>query len=81
MGETIIKILVTIALAGIVIWLLPTTPFTAILNNMDEIPYIAQINWFVPFRRLEGITAVWAIACASYWCVSWILRQLDLIGA
>ena len=81
MGETIIKILVTVALAGVVIALLPSTPFTAIISNIDELPHIGEINWLIPVGRIIGITMVWATTCVSYFAISWILRQLDIIGA
>lgn len=81
MGETIIKILVTVALAGIVIALLPASPFTAIINTLDEIPWIGELNWFIPVGRIIGVTTVWASVCISYFAISWILRQLDIIGA
>ena len=78
--ETVIKILVTIALAGIVLALLPATPFTAIINSISEIPYIGAINWFFPVHQVIVITTAWATTIASYFAVSWILRQLDIIG-
>lgn len=80
MGETIIKMLITVALAGILIALLPATPFTAIINSLDEVPFIGEINWIIPVGRLIAITTVWAGTCVSYWVVSWILRQLDIVG-
>ena len=80
MGETIVKILVTVALAGILIALLPTTPFTSIINFLDEIPFIGEINWIIPIGRIMTITMVWAMSCLDYFLVSWILRQLDIVG-
>lgn len=79
--ETIIKILVTVALAGIVIALLPATPFTSMLAVIGEIPFIGEINWLVPVPQIIAVTTIWATTCVSYWVVSWILRQLDIIGA
>ena len=81
MGETIIKILVTVALAGIIIALLPASPIQGIISALDEIPWIGEINWFVPVGRMAAVTAVWASVCLSYFAISWILRQLDIIGA
>ena len=79
--ETIIKILVTVALAGVVIALLPATPFTSIISVIGEIPFIGEINWLVPVPQIIAVTTIWATTCVSYWVVSWILRQLDIIGA
>lgn len=81
MGETIIKILVTVALAGVVIGLLPTSPFAEISNNISSLPYLAELNWFIPIGNIVRITTAWASAVLIYFSVSWILRQLDIIGA
>lgn len=79
--ETIIKFIVTVALAGVLIALLPPSPFTPIINALGEIPYIGEINWFIPVGRIITVTGIWATTCVSYWIVSWVLRQLDIIGA
>lgn len=78
--ETVIKFLITVALAAVVIALLPPSPFTDIIEVLDELPYIGEINWLIPVNRIMGVTMVWATTCVSYWLVSWILRQLDIIG-
>lgn len=80
MGETIIKILVTIALAGILIGLLPKSPFTVIIQSIEQIPYLAELNWFFPVNRCIAALMAWASAIGIYYAVGWILRQLDIIG-
>lgn len=80
MGETIIKILVTVALAGIIIGLLPATPFTSIINGLSSFPYMNWLNWFIPIGKIITITTAWASAVGIYFAVSWILRQLDIVG-
>lgn len=79
--ETILKFLITIVLAAILIALLPPSPFTPIIEALDNIPYIGYINWFIPVGRIITFTTVWATTIVSYWVVGWVLRQLDIIGA
>lgn len=79
--ETLIKFVVTVALAGVLLALLPSSPFTGILEQLETIPYINQINWFIPVGRIITVTTAWATAVFGYWLVGWVLRQLDIIGA
>ena len=78
--ETIIKFIITIALAGVVIALLPATPFTAILSAIGQLPYIENVAWFLPVHAIVSVTTVWVTTIISYFIVSWVLRQLDIIG-
>lgn len=78
--ETIIKFMVTVALAAVLLALLPATPFTSILLLIGELPYISYVAWFIPIGAIINVTAVWATTIGSYFLVSWALRQLDIIG-
>lgn len=78
--ETVIKFLVTVALAGILLALLPATPFTQILATIGQLPYIENVAWLLPIGAIAQITIVWVTTIASYFIVSWALRQLDIIG-
>ena len=69
MFDTIVKILLTLAVAGILIAILPISPFRAIIETVAELPYLGYLNWFFPVGR-----------CGIYYGISWILRQLDIIG-
>lgn len=79
--ETIIKFIVTVALAAVLIALLPRTPFTSLLSMIGELPYIEYVAWFLPVRSIVNVTLVWASTIASYFVVSWVLRQLDILGS
>lgn len=78
--ETVIKFTITIALAGILIALLPSTPFTEILNGIGDLPFIGEVAWFIPVNSIFTVTTIWASTIGSYFLVSWALRQLDIIG-
>lgn len=79
--ETIIKFIITVALAALLIALLPASPFPAMLEAINEVSWIGYINYFIPVNKLIVITTAWLGAVGTYFLVSWVLRQLDIVGA
>ena len=80
MFDTIVKILITLAVAGILIAILPISPFRAIIETVAELPYLGYLNWFFPVGRCVSALMLWCSAIGIYYGISWILRQLDIIG-
>lgn len=78
--DTIVKIVLTLAVAGILIGLLPDSPFPAIIGQLEQLPMISYINWFFPVGTALGILASWGSAILVFYGISWILRQLGIIG-
>ena len=79
--DTIVKIVLTLAVAGILIGLLPASPFPAIIQQIGQLPMIGYINWFIPVGTFVGILTTWATAIAVFYGIAWILRQLGIIGS
>ena len=80
MFDTIVKILLTLSVAGILIAILPVSPFQAVVQSLEETPYLGYLNWFFPVGRCVGVLTAWGVAIGVYYGISWILRQLDIIG-
>ena len=84
MGETIIKIIVTLALAAVIIALLPNSPVQSYIAELAEnetfTDVLGNLNWFIPFGKMMDITALWFAAIGTYYLVRWIGNQLDLFG-
>ena len=82
MGETIIKIIITLALAAAIIALLPNSPvmdYIAELSNNEMFnTTIGYVNWAIPFGKMLDITAIWFAAIGGYYAIRWIGAQLDL---
>lgn len=78
--DTIVKILLTIAIAPIIIAILPISPFQAIIGSLEQLPYIAYFNWFFPVGKCLTALSVWGVGMGIYYGVAWIFRQLDIIG-
>lgn len=81
MFDTIVKIILTLAVAGILIGLLPESPFPALIAELEEVPYLGYLNWFFPVGKILAVLSAWGTAIIGYYAVSWILRQLDIIGS
>lgn len=80
MFDTIIKILITLVSAGLLLAILPVSPFVNIVNTLGELPYISWLNWFFPVGQCITTFSLWLVALGVYYGISWILKQLDLIG-
>lgn len=78
--DTIVKILLTLAIATILIAILPVSPFRAIIESMDELPYIGYFNWFFPVGRCLTALSAWGVAIGIWYGISWIFRQLDIVS-
>ena len=79
--ETVVKILVTLAIAAILIGILPASPFPAIIEVIAEFPYIGYLNWFFPVGKCLAALTAWATCMGVWYGISWIFRQLNIISA
>lgn len=79
--DVIAKILFTLAVAAIIIAILPVSPFQSIIQSIGETPYLGYLNWFFPVGRCLTVMVSWCAAIAVFYGVSWILRQLNIIGS
>ena len=78
--DTIVKILLTIAIATVLIAILPVSPFQNFIQSLSEFPYIGYFNWFFPVGRCLTTLAAWAAALGVWYGIAWIFRQLDIIS-
>lgn len=79
--NVIATILFTLAVAAIIIAVLPVSPFQTVISTLDETPYIGWLNWFFPVGKCLTVMVSWCAAIAIFYGVSWILRQLHIIGS
>lgn len=79
--DTIMKILITLALATILIAILPVSPFESLVETISDTPYLGYLNWFFPVGRCLTALSVWTIAIGIYYGISWIFRQLGIVGS
>lgn len=60
--------------------LLPNSPFNNIINQITEIPYLAELNWFVPVAEILAVTQIWLTAITVYYLYSAVLRIVGMIS-
>lgn len=60
--------------------LLPNSPFNEIINQISDIPYLAELNWFIPVAEILAVTQIWLTAITVYYLYSAILRIVGMIG-
>lgn len=77
MLETIRGIFLTLWSA--IINFLPGSPFQAIIGNLSGVPYMAELNWFVPVHEFIIVIEVWLTAVALYYMYSAIMRFIRLL--
>lgn len=79
--DVIVKILLTLSIAGILIAILPVSPFQGVIDALEATPYLGYLNWFFPVGRCLTVMISWGSAILVFYGISWILRQLNIIGS
>lgn len=74
----IISNLFTKVIDGI-LGLLPNSPFQALLQRMEALPYLPVLNWFIPIAEIAYVTGLWLGAIVIYYVYSALLRFVRAI--
>lgn len=62
-----------------VINFLPGSPFQKMIELVDEIPYMAELNWFLPVSEIITVMEIW-LAAVSLWLIyQGVLRIARLV--
>lgn len=64
---------------GTIINYLPGSPFTAFIDSLETIPYLPELNWFVPVGEMIAIIEVWLTAVALYYVYQALMRFVHLL--
>ena len=65
--------------ASFLINFLPTSPFRKAIDLIGNIPYIEEINWFIPIDDAVLILMWWGTAIGLYYAYMIILRWIKAI--
>ena len=41
-----------------IISFLPTSPFTAFINQMESVPFLAELNWLTAYLKTKGLEQI-----------------------
>lgn len=66
-------------LLGVVLMLLPESPFQAITTNTEVKSVLGWLNYFVPVTEMLAIFQLWLTAIAIYYVYSIVLRWAKAI--
>ncbi len=62
-----------------VLKLLPTSPFAAYIDALENIPFLAYLNYFLPISTFIAIGEAWLVAVGLFYLYSIILRWIRAI--
>ncbi|HCS83618.1 MAG TPA: hypothetical protein DIV51_02905 [Lachnospiraceae bacterium] len=62
-----------------VLKLLPTSPFAAYIDALENIPFLAYLNYFLPISTFVAIGEAWLVAVGLFYLYSIILRWIRAI--
>ena len=72
--------LIWVKFSGALMNVLPTSPFTNVINSITEFPYLGYLNWFFPFGTCVQIFGAWLIAYGLYLGYNIVMRWLKVTG-
>lgn len=62
-----------------VLSVLPLSPFTEIIEELESMPYLGYINWLIPVGRFVAIGTAWLTAIGVFYLYQIILRWIKAI--
>ena len=67
------------AFGGVLENILPTDPFLPFISELEGLPWLPYLNWFLPVSDLLAIFSVWLLSLGVWISISVILRWLKII--
>lgn len=64
---------------GLVLSILPDSPFREFIDKLDGVPFLGYLNWFIPISDFLFLLAVWGSAVTLFYVYSMILRYIKAI--
>lgn len=65
---------------GIILSILPDSPFAPVIAELEQVPWLGYLNWFIPVGTLVGIGTAWTAAIAVFYTYQIILRWAKAVG-
>lgn len=62
-----------------VLSVLPLSPFTDIINELEALPYLGYLNWVIPIGKFIKIGTGWLTAIGLFYMYQIILRWIKAI--
>lgn len=74
------KITFTLAAIVLLFVLLPASPIQGLVADVRAAVPIGFLNWIFPIGFCCTALGLWCTAITAYYAISWVLRQLQIIG-
>lgn len=65
------------------VWLmsfLPNSPFAPWVEQIQSVPFLRYLNWFVPVGQIAVLLSGWLTVIAVFYVYQAIMRYIHLIG-
>ena len=66
--------------SGTLLDVMPKSPFTSVINNLESLPYMGYVNWFFPVGACLKVFSLWLVAYGIYLLFVIVLRWLKVVG-
>lgn len=60
--------------------ILPVSPFAPYIRQLESVPWIGIVNYFVPIGAMLDILLAWVTALGVFYVYSIILRWIKVVG-
>lgn len=60
---------------------LPSDPFMSSIQQLQALPWMGVLNWFIPVGEILTIFGVWIGSVATFYTFSSLYRLLKVIGS
>lgn len=67
-------------IVGLILSVLPDSPFTAVIADLENVPWLGYMNWFIPVGTMLKIGTLWTAAIAAFYVYQLILRWAKVVG-
>lgn len=59
---------------------LPRSPFAAVLDSIETLPYLNYLNWFIPVSTFVAIGELWLVAIGVFYGSKVFLHWLGVVN-
>lgn len=68
------------AFLSLLLSVFPRSPFADIISQLEQLPYLGYLNWFMPVSEMLAIGSLWLVAIGVYYLWSVVARWINLIS-
>ena len=79
MTQTVSEFAIKVIILSVVLSLLPSSPFVGFSNLVNNVPYLAYLNWFIPIPQIIVILEAWLSIVAIYYTILFGLNYVGII--